>query len=111
MIKSKLLNSSAVVAPERCEPASDAELMTTAEFAQYRRCSLRTLDRERAEGRGCPYLRIGSRILYRRRDVDSWIEAQIRGTDFKKAHAAPDLQPRRRPPARTDLTEHDAKGA
>ena len=30
------------------------DLLTPQEYARYRRCSVRTLDRERAEGRGCP---------------------------------------------------------
>ena len=31
------------------------ELLTAGETAQLLRCSLRTLDRERADGRGCPF--------------------------------------------------------
>jgi Helix-turn-helix domain len=58
---------------------TDTELLTPAEYARYRRCSLRTLDRERANGDGCPYVRLGSRILYRRTDIDRYIEAHVRG--------------------------------
>jgi hypothetical protein len=58
---------------------TETDLVTPKEYAHYRRCSVRTLDRERAEGRGCPYLRIGSRILYRRSDIDRYIETQLRG--------------------------------
>ncbi len=50
-----------------------------AETAQYLRCSLRTLDRERAEGRGIPYVRIGGRIRYRRADVEAFVAAHVRG--------------------------------
>jgi hypothetical protein len=42
---------------------SDLELITAAEFARLRRCSLRTLDRERAIGAGCPYVRGRTRQL------------------------------------------------
>jgi hypothetical protein len=53
-------------------------LLTPKEYAIYRRCSVRKLDRERAEGRGCPYIRIDGRILYRRADVDHFIESHLR---------------------------------
>jgi len=55
------------------------ELLTTLETAQLLRCSLRTLDRERADGRGCPFVRIGGRIRYRRRDIEAFIAANVRG--------------------------------
>jgi excisionase family DNA binding protein len=54
-------------------------LLTVAEAAQFLRCSLRTLDRERAEGRGCAYVRIGRRIRYRRADVQAFVTAHLRG--------------------------------
>ena len=53
-------------------------LLTASETAQYLRCSLRTLDRERADGRGIPYVRIGGRIRYRRADVEAFVEAHVR---------------------------------
>lgn len=49
---------------------TQTDLLTAGECAAYRRCSLRTLDRERERGYGCPYVRIGGRIYYRRSDVD-----------------------------------------
>ena len=55
------------------------ELLTAAETAQLLRCSLRTLDRERADGRGCPFVRIGARIRYRRADVEAFVAAHVRG--------------------------------
>jgi excisionase family DNA binding protein len=57
----------------------DNTLLTAPETAQYLRCSLRTLDRERADGRGIPYIRIGGRIRYRRADVEAFIAAHVRG--------------------------------
>lgn len=56
----------------------DIELLTTAEYARLRRCSLRTLDRERANRSGCPYLRLGGRIFYRRSDIELYIERLVR---------------------------------
>lgn len=61
---------------------TETDLLTPQEYARYRRCSVRTLDRERAQGRGCPYVRVGSRILYRRNDIDRHVEAHLRGGKF-----------------------------
>jgi hypothetical protein len=60
---------------------SDIELLTAAEYARLRRCSLRTLDRERANRSGCPYARLGGRILYRRSDIERYIETLVRRHD------------------------------
>jgi excisionase family DNA binding protein len=54
-------------------------LLTAPETAQYLRCSVRTLDRERGDGRGCPFVRIGGRIRYRRADVEAFVAANVRG--------------------------------
>ena len=60
----------------------DSELLTPQEYARYRRCSLRTLDRERALGSGCPYVKIGARILYRRSDIELFFDSHVR-SDFR----------------------------
>jgi hypothetical protein len=78
MSKKKLPDTSAAGVREH-ETVPEADLMTAAEFARYRRCSLRTLDRERATGCGCPYVRLGARVLYRRADVERYIEQHVRG--------------------------------
>jgi hypothetical protein len=78
---------------------SETELLTPREFACYRRCSVRTLDRERAEGRGCPYIRLGARILYRRTDIDTWIEQQVHGGGDRIRNLSGDPA---RPPSRGD---------
>jgi hypothetical protein len=54
-------------------------LLTQREYARYRRCSIRTIERERADGRGCPYIRLGDRILYRRADIERYLDAHRRG--------------------------------
>jgi hypothetical protein len=59
---------------------SDIEFLTTNEYARLRRCSRRTLERERAIGSGCPYVRLGGRILYRRSDITRHIEKHIRNS-------------------------------
>jgi hypothetical protein len=58
---------------------AETELLNPRECAAYRRCSVRKLDRDRAEGRGCPYVRIDGRIFYRRQDVDRFIAEHVRG--------------------------------
>ena len=59
----------------------DIELLTAAEYARLRRCSLRTLDRERANRSGCSYVRLGGRIYYRRADIERYIEKLVRRHD------------------------------
>jgi hypothetical protein len=67
---------------------SNTELLTTDEYAQLRRCSRRTLERERAVGRGCPYVKLGARILYRRRDIDQFLAANLRGYFHQTAESS-----------------------
>jgi hypothetical protein len=83
--------------------AIESELLTPQEYAHVRRSSIRTLDRERAEGRGCPFVRLGSRIFYRRRDIDRYIETQVRGGEFCAADAGAGPPPRRRGRPRKQL--------
>jgi hypothetical protein len=78
---------------------SDLELITAAEFARLRRCSLRTLDRERATGTGCPYVRLGARVLYRRADIERHIEEHVRGHEISKDAALTSQHPNQRPKA------------
>ena len=56
---------------------SGNELLTRDEYARLRRCSLSTLDRERANHSGCPYVRLGGRLFYRRSDIDHFIETKV----------------------------------
>jgi hypothetical protein len=75
---------------------TQTDLLTARECADYRRCSLRTLDRERELGNGCPYVRIGGRIYYRRGDVDQFIADHVCATESA---------PRRRGRPRTQSSE------
>jgi hypothetical protein len=68
---------------------TETDLLTPQEYAHYRRCSLRTLDRERANGVGCPYVRLGARIFYRRADIGRYIVEQIRGGDLRAVKPPP----------------------
>jgi hypothetical protein len=74
----KNADASAVSAGGPATVAIFPELLTPRECADYSRCSIRKLDRERADGRGCPYVRIDGRIFYRRGDVDRFIEQHLR---------------------------------
>jgi len=71
-------------------------LLTACETARYLRCSLRTLDRERADGRGCPFVRIGGRIRYRRADVEAFVKAHLRGHASEAKSISDTAQVRRR---------------
>ena len=72
------------------------ELLTALETARLLRCSLRTLDRERAEGRGCPFVRMGGRIRYRRADVEAFVKAHLRGHASEAKSISDTAQVRRR---------------
>ena len=60
------------------EPAP--EYLTADEYARLTRRSLRTIERERASGKGCPWVQIGARVLYPRQDVFEYIQAHCRTT-------------------------------
>lgn len=72
------LDKSAVGSGGGTVAAVVSELLTPKECAAFRRCSLRTLDRERAEARGPPYVQIGSRIFYLRQDLNRFIATHVR---------------------------------
>lgn len=70
-------------APATAEPAvhgaardPDA-IITEAEWADWRRCSIRTVQRERVDGGGAPYVKLTrQRIGYRVGDCLAWISAR-----------------------------------
>jgi excisionase family DNA binding protein len=80
-------------------------LLTAAEAAKYLRCSLRTLDRERAAGRGCPFVRMGRRIRYRREDIEAFVAAHLRGHVPEALSQPASAQSRRR-----SVSTHVASG-
>ena len=66
---------------DRKQPSVDSPLLTRDEAAGYCRVGLRTFDR-----RVAPHVRalsIGARILFDRRDIDSWLEEQKDGRSVK----------------------------
>lgn len=56
------------------------ELLTGPEYAWVRRCSIRTIERERSTGEGCRYVKLGRAVRYRRRDVLDFIERNARNS-------------------------------
>jgi hypothetical protein len=56
------------------------DFLTQREYALLRRCSERTVERERATGTGCPYVKIGRAVRYRRGDIIEFIERHVRGS-------------------------------
>jgi hypothetical protein len=86
------MSSNAVVAIGR----TGNDLLTPKETAELRRCSERKLEWERKNGRGPAYVRDGARVLYRRRDIDAYIGANLHGGLSRRG------QPRK--PAETEAT-------
>jgi hypothetical protein len=61
------------------------ELLTGAEYAELRRCSLRTVERERTSGAGCRFIKIGRSVRYRRCDVFDFLEQHVRQSTSEAA--------------------------
>lgn len=66
--------SKATAIPSIAEPA----LLTEREAATYLGMSVRTLQDRRVRGGGCPYIKLGMSVRYRRTDLDAWIESNLR---------------------------------
>jgi Helix-turn-helix domain len=60
------------------------DLLTGPEYARMRRCSVRTVERERGAGTGCRFIKIGRAVRYRRRDVLDFIEGHTRQSTSEK---------------------------
>jgi hypothetical protein len=72
------------------------ELLTESEAAQLRRQSVRTLQAERLRGGGCPFVKLGRSVRYRRSDVLNFIEARLMNSTSQVDMARADLDGRRR---------------
>lgn len=87
------------------------ELLTQLEYANLRRCSERTVERERSSGTGCPYVKIGRAVRYRRRDILDFIEEHLRQSTSEAAESvsAPGTRARERsrPPERNPQPRHN----
>jgi hypothetical protein len=57
---------------------SDYDLLKQGEYAEIRKCSERTIERERGNGTGCRYIKIGRAVRYRRHDILEFIARHAR---------------------------------
>ena len=54
------------------------KLYTPQEYAAWRQCSLKTLERERVAGTGCPFVSVGRRVYYREEDIEAFLAGRVR---------------------------------
>jgi hypothetical protein len=76
-----LESTTATAARKHTERAGDETPLTQTEFAKRRHKSVRTLERERAEGRGPPYFLDGWQIRYWWSEYVAWTASRTRGGD------------------------------
>ena len=55
---------------------TETSYLTQSEAAEYVRLSTRTLERHRITGTGAKFIKAGSRVLYRKRDLDEWLDSR-----------------------------------
>jgi len=58
----------------------NTELLSPGEVSQWLRVPVSTLARWRCEGTGLTYLTLGRRVLYRKQDVEDFIEDNLHQT-------------------------------
>jgi hypothetical protein len=85
------------------------ELLTTPEYARERKCSKRTIERERTSGTGCKFVKFGRSVRYRRRDILDFIARHVRASTSDPAYSRSE-DPARSGPARRCLGS-DCQGA
>ena len=70
----------------------DLQLLTTAEAAQLLKCREQTLRKQRVQGRGPRFVRMGdgpnARVCYRLSDIHTWIEGRVRRSTAEDRAAA-----------------------
>jgi len=65
------------------EPCSeDIDLLTTYEAARYLGMSPGSLSNWRSTGRGPTYIKLGSKVMYRKAEVERFIQDKQKGSDF-----------------------------
>lgn len=64
--------------PEIADDRPALPYLRVAAAARYLAVSVSTLNKLRCSGGGPPYYRIGRAVLYRRADLDSWVERSVR---------------------------------
>ena len=56
--------------------ALEHQLLTTKQLAVYLQSTPNALEARRSRGEGPPYVRLGRKVLYRKVEVDRWLDAQ-----------------------------------
>lgn len=57
--------------------AADPETLFPQQYlAAYRNCSIETIERDRWAGTGCPYLKIGRAVRYKKSTVLAWAHSR-----------------------------------
>ena len=65
-----------------------ADLIAEADYAAQRGVSLRTVQRERAQRIGPPFIKLGRQIFYRPAAIEAWLLAQEQSQPRAKRSAA-----------------------
>ena len=52
------------------------QLISEPEWADWRKCSRRTVQRERSKRIGPPYIKLGKKIFYRVEAIEHWLKAK-----------------------------------
>jgi excisionase family DNA binding protein len=69
-------------------PADPDQKFARPEAARYLGISARTLEGWAVRGGGPRMLKLGSRVVYRRRDLDAWLAARERASTSDRGQAA-----------------------
>jgi excisionase family DNA binding protein len=61
------------------QPLTDRPYLSTRQLAEFLGLSKVTIELWRRQGRGPAHIRLGSRVVYARVDIDAWLAAHRRG--------------------------------
>ena len=56
----------------------DDEIMTPDEWAARIKCSPKSLEKQRQHGSGCPYVKLGRLVRYRKADTERYLQQRTR---------------------------------
>lgn len=62
-------------------PESQRQYLTTKELPLHTGLSTSFFEKGRVYGYGPPYRKVGSKVLYRRADIDNWLDAKRRNPE------------------------------
>lgn len=62
-------------------------LLPVEEAARLLGVSVSWMNKKRLEGGGCPYIKVGRRVLYSPNDIYSWVETRRRISTSQEKHA------------------------